>query len=111
MFKQPHKHHEGPITIALCESLIQDFAQMTRDIPLDPPVPGYDDDWIRVRSNWLGQLEYAQLRLLEVADTIAMGLPLSPSYHGQVIDICLSIKDDFAFGKANNFLDPSKEEK
>lgn len=110
MRQQPHKHHEGPITVELCEGLMKDFAQMGQDVPWTAPeVPGLfetEDEWYVCRKHWLQQFEYASLRLQEIIDDIDMGAPLRPSLHGKIVDICLSIKDDFEHACLENFVKP-----
>ena len=109
MFKQPHIHHEGPITVELCEGLIRSFVEMEKDIPVECPVDS-DVGWDRCRDNWILTLEYATHRLHEVVDDLVAGQPMDAEYHGKIIDICLSIKDDFAHARGINFVQPEGSE-
>ena len=107
MRKEPHKHHEGPITVELCELLMADFARMGKDVPINNPgIPDGDAEWFLCRMDWLQNFEYASLRVQEVIDDIEAGVPLRPTLHGRIIDICLSIKDDFEYAQVHNLVKP-----
>jgi len=112
MVRQPHKHHEGTIDNALCQSMIDRFRCMMREmVILDPPAPAecpalhvYDEDtWMDCKHDWLHQMWYSVCRLQEVQQHIAHGGEIKAGYHDNIVDICLSIQADFEDAKARNF--------
>ncbi len=106
---QPHKHHDGPIDAILCHRMIEEFKDMQREfVTLELPEGpiGCDhsqDSWMTCKHNWLHQFWYCVVRLREVQFHLSMGEVPIQEYHGKVIDICLSVKDDFERAKTTNF--------
>lgn len=100
---QPHKHHEGEISLELVQKITHDLMQCWQDVVTLPELK-YKAD-VNCYENWSYALHDAVIRLSRVEDRVRYGI-VTEEYDGKVVDICLSIIDDYQQAKAKNFINP-----